>query len=126
MNNKVDKETIKIDKKNNGVDLVQLNKMVFKLVAVFIVMLIIMTISKLGMQFKTIIGVTELICTFIVTAIASKIVKTDEQRAVALVLIPGVAGNVYSLLMGGSSTAFIVNYLIIALASLYFSSKILN
>ena len=123
-NNKLDR----MDNSNNAatrVDIFKSNKLVYKLVCAFIVLLIIMTIVKVGaIPQKLILGIGLLIITYIATTIAKVVIKNDYNKAIGLLIVPGFAGNIYSVLMGGSSTTFIVNFVIMALALLYFDSKL--
>lgn len=97
-----------------------------RLITGCVLLLIIMTVAKYGMVKTSIIGSGWLVFTCILMIVLNTVIKDDENRAIAALLAGGICGNIYSVLVGGSSSAFIVNYIILAMTALYFNMKIMK
>ena len=84
-----------------------------RLIVICVLLLIVMTVLRFGMVKTSIIGATWLVFTCVLMIVLNTVIKNDEYRAVAALLSGGICGNIYSIIVGGSSTAFIVNYIIL-------------
>lgn len=105
------------------VDVKNCNKLAYKIVQAFIVLLILMVLVKVRIPAKIIMGITILIFTSIATTVANILIKNEINKGIALLIIPGITGNLFSVLMGGSSVTFLVNFAIMGIALLYFDAK---
>ncbi|MBE5934517.1 MAG: hypothetical protein E7262_01830 [Lachnospiraceae bacterium] len=109
----------------NDERLAEISKQNLKMIVISVVALCIMSFASHGVTNKTIIGVS--IVLFLgggLTTLCNFLIKDNVKSAIAIMLSGGISAAAYSILMGGSSSAFIVCYVILALASMYYDVKI--
>lgn len=109
---------------NESLSIVQNNNI--KVILICILGLIILTVIKYGGSQKTLDAAGWLVFSATLIVVLNIVVKKIEIKAVGTLIASGISINIYSLMLGGSFTAFIVNYIILAMAALYFNLNIMK
>lgn len=95
------------------------------MIQVCVVLLMIMAAAKYGMVIETLIAVICLLIGGAGSTVCYKIVKDDVKKSIGIVLPGGISAILYSVAVGGSSTAFIAGFVLLAMAAKYYDIKIL-
>jgi methyl-accepting chemotaxis protein len=112
-------------KKSNEENLKRVNKQNIKLIVASVSALCVMAVAKFGFKKQTLLGIV--IVLFLGgggTMLCNLLIKDNVKKAIAILADGGIAAIIYSVLMGGSSSAFIVQYVILGLSYMYFNAKI--
>lgn len=96
------------------------------IVVVSVLLLIVMTVGKYGISSQTLISIVCLMLGLIVSIgiYYSRLIL--DQKAIGMLWIISVCAIAYSVVIGGSSTAFVTLYVTLAMAASYFSCKIVK
>ena len=76
-----------------------------------------------GFSTKSLIGIGILVICGIISTISRFLVKNDMVKAILIVMAPSIGTIVYSAVMGGNSVAFLTNYVLLTLMTLYFRKE---
>lgn len=93
------------------------------IILVYVVVLIGFTVLKYKINHNTLMAVICLVSAGILATIFYFFVKSDFAKAMATMWTIGIAALTYSVLVGGSSTAVVALYVILAMAGSYFITK---
>ena len=81
--------------------------------------------AKYGMKIETILAITCLVTGGGFTSYFYFVVKDELKKAVGICMPGAIAALIYSVLVGGSSTAFVACFIIVAMCARYYNEKIL-
>ena len=109
----------------NEENLIRLNKQNMIMIVASVAALCVMAVAKYGLKKQTLLGIAiVLILGGGGTSLFNIIIKDNTKKAIAILVDGGISAVIYSALMGGSSSAFVVQYVILALGAMYFNLKI--
>lgn len=106
---------------NGKVDLEKVIDLSVNLIVFFAILLIILSFVKYGATVRTYIGSAAMIITTVSIVIIKKIVRNKYNVAFFSLTLLAITVNAYSIIMGGSSASFMVNYLILAVSAMFFN-----
>lgn len=72
---------------------------------------------------KSLIGIAILVTCGIISTVSRFLVKNDMIKAILIVMAPSIGTFVYSAVLGGNSVAFLTNYVLLTLMTLYFRKE---
>lgn len=105
----------------------KIHKENYIVIQVCVVLLMIMAFAKYGMVLETLYAIICLVVGGGVGGtISYRIMKSDYFKAIGMALCAGFAAITYSIIVGGSSTAFIACFLLLAMATKYYRVDILK
>lgn len=93
-----------------------------------IVLIGVVTLSLLagiayGFSSKSIMGIAILVVCGIISTLSRLLIKNDMVKAILIVMAPSIGTIVYSAVLGGNSVAFLSNYVLLTLMTLYFRKE---
>ena len=106
---------------NGKVDLEKIIDLSVNLIVFFAILLIILSFVKYGATVRTYVGSAAMIVTTVSIVIIKKIVSNKYNVAFFSLTLLAITVNAYSIIMGGSSASFMVNYLILAVSAMFFN-----
>ncbi len=120
------KTTHKTLEEMNNESLAVVQKSNIKVILACVFGLIVLTVIKYGFSDKSFDAAGWLVFTGTLMIVINAVVKNVEIKAIAALIVGGMSGNIYSIIVGGSFTAFFINYVVLAMAALYFNLRIMK
>ncbi len=103
----------------------KLHKFNWCVILACIVILTLLTVVKYGMGTTTITAVICLVVAGIIASVVYFLNISHEKKAVGMMWTVGFACITYSFLVGGSSSAYVACFIVVAMSATYFSRKII-
>lgn len=76
-----------------------------------------------GFSTKSLMGIAILVICGAISTVSRFLIKNDMVKAIIIVMAPSIGTIVYSAVMGGNSVAFLTNYVLLTLMTLYFKKE---
>lgn len=93
------------------------------IVMVGVAALCVLTVFAYGLGQNSLIGIGILLVCGLISTLARFLIKNDLIKALTITIAPSVGTFVYAAVFGGNSVAFLTNYVLLTLMTLYFRKE---
>ncbi len=93
------------------------------IVLIGVAVLCLLAIAAYGISTKSLIGILILVVCGAISTLSRLLIRNDMVKASLIVMVPSIGTIVYSAILGGNSVAFLTNYVLLTLMTLYFRKE---
>lgn len=101
----------------------KLHKQNYIIIIIGTILLSITIFAGYGLSLKSFLGSSIMIISVLIATALKFILKGDMGKSLGIMVPPSVATFIYALILDGSSTAFLANYVFLSMVTVYFRPK---